>query len=139
MDFFDKLGDRLIEVGREVSDRARDVSDSTKMQYEIRRKKQELDEIYKDLGRKYYEDNKDSADDQITAIRETLAEIEEMEVKVAGFKGGRRCNKCGAVVPMDSGYCNKCGAKLDDSIFEDESEDAKKAEDTEETEEVTED
>ncbi len=136
MDFFDKLGDRLIEVGKEVSDRAKDVSDSTRMQYEIRKKKQELEDIYKQLGKKYYEDNKDSADDQITAIRETLAEIEDMEVKVAAFKGDRRCTKCGAVVPMDSGYCNKCGAKLDESIFEDESEEAGE---TEETEEVTED
>ncbi len=130
MDFFDKLGDRLIEVGREVSDRAKDVSDSTRMQYEIRKKKQELDDAYKTLGKRYYEENKDSAEDEITLIRETLAEIEDMEVQVAGLKGGRRCPKCGAVVPMDSGYCNKCGAKLEESIFEDE--DAKEAKDTEE-------
>ncbi len=139
MDFFDKLGDRLIEVGREVSDRAKDVSDSTRMQYEIRKKKQELDDAYKTLGKRYYEENKDSAEDEITLIRETLAEIEDMEVQVAGLKGGRRCPKCGAVVPMDSGYCNKCGAKLEESIFEDE--DAKEAKDTEEpkTTEETED
>ena len=139
MDFFDKLGDRLIEVGREVSDRAKDVSDSTRMQYEIRKKKQELDDAYKTLGKRYYEENKDSADDEITLIRETLAEIEDMEIQVAGLKGGRRCPKCGAVVPMDSGYCNKCGAKLEESIFEEE--DAKEAQDTEEskTTEETED
>ena len=52
MDFFDRLGDRLIEVGREVSDRAKDVSDSTRMQYEIRKKKQELDDAYKVLGKR---------------------------------------------------------------------------------------
>ena len=131
MDFFDKLGDRLIEVGREVSDRAKDVSDSTRMQYEIRKKKQELDDAYKVLGKRYFEENKDSADDEITLIRETLAEIEDMEAQVAGLKGGRRCPKCGAVVPMDSGYCNKCGAKLEESIFEDE--DAKEPKSTEES------
>ena len=130
MDFFDKLGDRLIEVGREVSDRARDVSDSTKIQYDIRKKKQDLDDLYKGLGKKFFEENKDSDDEKIAAIRDAISEIEDMEKRVADLKGGRRCSKCGAVVPMDSGYCNKCGAKLDDSIFEDE--DAKESEETSE-------
>ena len=122
MDFFDKLGDTIVSATREMSDKAKDVTDSTRMQYDIRKKKQDIDKIYRDLGKKYYEDNKDSDDESISAVRELLAEEKDLETQVANLKGGRRCPKCGAVVPMDSGYCNKCGSKLSESIFEEEDE-----------------
>ncbi len=126
MDFFDKLGDMLINAGKEVSDRAKDVSDSTKLSYEIRKKKQELDAKYTALGKKTYEEKKDSDDEDIRAISGLIDEIKEMEEKYADCRGGRRCAKCGAVVPMDSSFCNKCGAKFDEGIFEDETEDESK-------------
>ena len=122
MDFFDRLGDKIVSASKEVSDRARDVSDSTRLSYDIRRKKQELTELYRALGEKYYKENKDSDDESIVKIREMLDEIIDMEKKNAEIRGGRRCPKCGAVVPIDSGFCNKCGAKLEESIFEDEDE-----------------
>ena len=120
MDFFDKLSDTLMSAGREVSDRARDMSDSTRLMYDIRKKKQELDDLYRDLGREYYETHSDSDDKDIATIRDALAEIADMEERYAHIRGGRRCPKCGSVVPLDSTYCNKCGAKLGESIFEDE-------------------
>ncbi len=122
MDFFDKLGDKIVSASREVSDMAKDVSDSTKLSYDIRKKKQDLDVLYKDLGKKYYESNKDADDSKIVEIRELVATISEMEAQVAGIRGGKPCPKCGAVVPMDSGYCNKCGSKFDDIICEEEDE-----------------
>ncbi len=128
MDFFNKIGDKLVSAGKEVSDRAKDVSDSTKLQYDIHTKKQEVSELYKALGKKYYNENKDSEDEDIVAIRDALAEIADMEKKYADIRGGKRCQKCGAVVPLGSGYCNKCGTKLDESIFEEEDEPKAKAE-----------
>ena len=126
MDFFDKLGDMLINAGKEVSDRAKDVSDSTKLSYEIRKKKQALEEKYSALGKKIYEEKKGSDDEDIKAIGELLDEIKDMEDRYADARGGRRCAKCGAVVPMDSSFCNKCGAKFDEGIFEDETEEESK-------------
>ncbi len=120
MDFFGKLSDKIVSASKEVSDRAKDVSDSTKLQYDIHIKKQKVSDLYKALGKKYYKENMDSSDEDITEIRDTLAEIADMEKKYADLRGGRRCQKCGAVVPIGSGYCNKCGAKLNESIFEDE-------------------
>ena len=126
MDFFDKLGDKIVSASREVSDRAKDVSDSTKLQYDIRKKKQDVSELYRTLGEQYYNDNRDSMDEKIVEIKEALSEIIDMEKQYANLRGGRRCPKCGAVVPIDSGYCNKCGAKLDESIFEEEDEESEK-------------
>ena len=120
MDFLDKIGDALISATKEVSGRAKDVSDSTKLSYDVRKKKQDVDEAYIALGKKYYEEHKDSSDEDIKNLSALLDEVTEMEVQIAGLRGGRRCTECGAIVPMDSGYCNKCGAKIDDSIFEDE-------------------
>ena len=120
MDFFDKLGDKIASAGREVTDMAKDVTDSTKLAYDIRKKKQDVAELYRALGEKYYNENKDSDDEDIVKIREMLDEITDMEKKNAEIRGGRRCPKCGAVIPIDSGFCNKCGAKLNESIFEEE-------------------
>ena len=47
---------------------------------------------------------------EITALDE---KIKNLEVKKLALQGLRKCEQCGNVLPVDSGFCNKCGIKLD--------------------------
>ncbi len=119
MDFFNKIGDTLVSAGKEVTEKAKDVTDATRLSYDISKKKSEINDKYRTLGKKYYAEHRDEKDDMIVAITAAIEELHEMEKNLANAKGGIRCEKCGAIVPVGSSYCGKCGAKVGD-IFEEE-------------------
>lgn len=119
MDFFNKIGDTIVSAGKEVTEKAKDVTDATRLSYDISKKKSEINDKYRTLGKKYYAEHRDEKDDMIVAITSAIEELHEMEKNLANAKGGIRCEKCGAIVPVGSAYCGKCGAKVGD-IFEEE-------------------
>lgn len=112
MDFFEKLSDTAFALGKEVSDKARDVGSFAKLQYEIRTREGYLNELYADLGKKYYEEHKDDENADFTEIDGLLKELEEMREKLMERKGTDKCPKCGNYVPKDADYCSKCGEQL---------------------------
>ncbi|MBQ7677572.1 MAG: zinc-ribbon domain-containing protein [Lachnospiraceae bacterium] len=112
MDFFEKLSDTAIAIGKEVSDRAKDVSSCAMLQYDIRSREGYLNELYQDLGKKYYEDHKDDEDADFTEIDGLIKELDEMRRELMEKKGADKCPKCGNYVAKDADYCSKCGKQL---------------------------
>lgn len=77
----------------------------------------EVKEALEALGRRYYEDNKDSTGAKYS---EDLANVTSLEKKAVLWKqyhlkseNKRLCEKCKAIVPGDSIFCNKCGCSLE--------------------------
>ena len=105
MDFFDRMGEKLVTAGKDVTQKAKDF----------------IEKQYAQIGKLYYEDHKEEADgaygQQMQAIAEAFAAIDHMKEEVLKIKGARQCPQCGATVPEDTEFCGKCGAKL--NIFED--------------------
>ncbi len=120
MDFLNKIGDTVVSVGKEASEKVKDGVDATRLSYDISKKKSEINDKYRSLGKKYYAEHRDEKDDMIVAITAAIEELHEMEKNLANVKGGVRCEKCGAIVPVGSAYCSKCGAKVGDIFEEDE-------------------
>ena len=112
MDIFDKISDTAFAIGKEVSERARDVGGYAKLQYEIRTREGYLDELYRELGKKYYADHRDDEDAEFTEIEGLVAELKEMRDELMARKGADKCPKCGNFVPKDADYCSKCGEQL---------------------------
>ncbi|MCR5547035.1 MAG: zinc ribbon domain-containing protein [Lachnospiraceae bacterium] len=121
MDFLNKLGDSIVNAGKEVTEKAKDYTDAGKLQYEISKKKSEINEKYRALGKKYYAEHMEEKDDSIVCITAAIDELHELERRLADTKGGIRCEKCGAIVPLGSSFCGKCGAKVG-GMFEEEDE-----------------
>lgn len=121
MDFFDKLGESLAEVGRDVGQKAKEVSEVAKLKLDIRSKEDYVEKQFAALGRAYFEKNKDveGAEDaeQFFLIREAQAEIERMKAEVLRIQGAEECVQCGAKMPENATFCSNCGAKLND-IYE---------------------
>ncbi len=115
MEFFEKLGDTIVNVGKDVTQKAKDVSGIAKLKLDIKSKEDFIKEQYIELGKVYYEMHKDeAAEDQarFDQITEALEEIERMKVQILELKGARKCPDCGAEAADTAEYCSVCGAKL---------------------------
>ena len=121
--FFDKLSESLVSAGKDVSQKAKDVSEIAKLKLDIKSKEEYVQKQYEELGRSYYEKHKDEEEceeaEQFFLIREAVEEIERMKAEVLRIQGSAECPKCGAKMPEGAVYCSNCGTKMDD-MYEEE-------------------
>lgn len=100
MEFFDKLSETIVSAGKDVGQKAKDVSGIAKLKMDIRSKEDFVEKQYAELGKAYYEKHKD-----------------EESAEVFKLQGAVECPKCGAKMPQGAAFCSSCGTKMDD-IFE---------------------
>ena len=79
MEFFDKLSESLVSAGKDVSQKAKDVSEIAKLKLDIKSKEDYVQKQYEELGRSYYE-SRGSADPGFCGMSEVRCE-----------DAGRRC------------------------------------------------
>lgn len=117
MEFLDKIGETLVTAGKDVSQKAKDVSEVAKLKLDIRSKEDFVEKQYAALGKIYYEKQKDQADseeaEQFFLIGEALEEIKRMKEGVMKLQGAAKCPGCGAKVPETASYCSSCGTKIE--------------------------
>ncbi|MCI9446438.1 MAG: zinc ribbon domain-containing protein [Lachnospiraceae bacterium] len=143
MDFFGKLGEAIVETGKDVSQKATDLTEITKLKMDIRSREDFVRKQFTEMGKQYYELHKEDAEplfEEVGLITDALLKIEELRNEIAERKGKKLCPSCGAANDTDALYCNQCGAKCEAAATEEafEAEDADLAEETEFSE-VTED
>ncbi|MCI5493270.1 MAG: zinc ribbon domain-containing protein [Lachnospiraceae bacterium] len=115
MEFFDKLGETLMTAGRDVSQKAKELSGAAKLNLDIKAKEDFVQKQYAEIGRQYYEAHKDDAStefEQFASIREALESIEQMKKDLLELKGAKACPQCGAKMSEDAAFCSECGASL---------------------------
>lgn len=122
MEFFDQLGEALVSAGKDVSQKAKGVSELAKLKLDIKSKEDYVQKQYTALGAAYYAKHKDEEEcdesEQMFLIKEALDEIARMKEEVLHLQGALECPKCGARMPEGASFCSNCGTKMND-IFED--------------------
>jgi rRNA maturation endonuclease Nob1 len=114
MAFLDKLGETLVSAGKDVSQKAKDLSGTAKLTMDIHSKEDQLEDLYAQLGKRYFEAySGEDTDEQIQQIRELLTVIEDMKKELQKLKGTRVCPECGEQVGSEDSFCKSCGAKLE--------------------------
>lgn len=137
MEIFEKISDTLIQVGKDVTQKAKDVSGIAKLKMDIRAKEDFVRTQYLAIGKSYYQRHKGETLEeqaQFDRIDEALEAITKMEIQILELKGARRCQECGAQAADVAVYCSICGAKLAIVREEDEAEDAEEPQDMAEPE-----
>lgn len=122
MDFFSKLGETITATGKDVSQKAKDLTGIAKLNLDIRNKEDFIQRQYTEIGKQYYELHKEDVEpffEEMKLITEALQEKEQLQSELADLKGQKKCHVCGAINEMEAVYCNQCGAKCE-SIFEEE-------------------
>ncbi len=112
-DFFDKLGDTIVTGGKAVGDKAKELSDTAKLQIELKKNEDIVTEEYAKLGKKYYETKKDEDPAEFATLEAALRQVAHVKQQIADVKGEKTCPKCGASNAADAAFCSKCGEKLD--------------------------
>ena len=123
MAFFDKLSETLTNASKDVGQKAKDLSGVAKLTMDIHTKEDQVQKMYAQIGKLYFESHKD--DDpaeyaQIAQIKEMLVVIEDMKKDLMELKGTKTWPKCGKEIDSKDTFCKGCGAKLaDDEIIVD--------------------
>lgn len=112
MDFFDKISDVAVSIGNDVAKKGRQVSEYARLQYQIKTREGYLNELYQELGKKYYMDHKDDDDADIREVDSVVEELNNLREELSDKQGTVKCPQCGSVVPKDADYCIHCGKQL---------------------------
>lgn len=121
MDFFSKLGETITETSKDVSQKARDLTELARLNMNMKKKEDFVQKQYLEIGRQYFSLHKDDEEpffEEISVIKEKLQEILQLEMQIAAIKGQKKCQNCGTLLEQDSLFCRKCGAKYEDIFVE---------------------
>ena len=85
MSFFDEMKESLVSAGKDVSQKAKEVSGVAKLKLDVKSKEDYVEKQYAELGRTYFDAHKDDEEnaenEQFKVIKEALAEIERMKTE----------------------------------------------------------
>ena len=122
MSTWDNLKGSLFAAGRDVSQKAKEVSEVAKLKMDIHTKEDFIEKQFASLGRAYYEANKENVSEadaeQFAVIKEAFEEIERMKQQVLDIQGVVQCPNCGKKVPADNSFCSDCGTKLEEVVVD---------------------
>lgn len=122
MSTWDDLKSTLYSAGKDISQKAKDVSGIAKLKLDIKSKEDFVEKQYAALGKAYYMAHKDEegAEEaaQFAVITEALEDIEKMQLEIINIQGATACPRCGASMSENATFCSKCGAKMND-MYED--------------------
>ena len=94
MSFFDEMKESLVSAGKDVSQKAKEVSGVAKLKLDVKSKEDYVEK------------------QQFTVIKEALAEIERMKAEILNLQGAAECPNCGARMPQGASFCSSCGTKM---------------------------
>ena len=114
MAFFDNMKETLTSAGRDVSQKAKEVSNIAKLKMDIKSKQDALDKQYIELGKHYYEMNKEGEVDNagIANVSTLTNEIAALQAEILKIQSACVCPQCGMTLPEGTAYCSQCGASI---------------------------
>lgn len=123
MTFFDESVSTAREFLSAGAQKATETIEIQKIRVAIARKKSSINAALRNLGKAYYDSCKNDCsaaslcDSVVEDIDVKVAELAELEEKLADARRLKRCTKCGSRNRIDASFCNFCGARLDDDMF----------------------
>ena len=119
MGFFDNLGKKASKAYDVTAEKTSKLAKEAKFRMKINENKSDINDIYKEIGRKVYEkhvreeniDIKAELEEECTKIDVLSAEIETCLKSILELKEKKQCEQCHAEIYLDDQFCSKCGAK----------------------------
>ena len=122
MDFFNKLTKKAKETYEGASKKTGELAKEAKLRMKMNENKSEINDLYKEIGKKVYEkhvlseeiDIKIDLEEECTKIDVLSAEIETCLNQIRELKDKKQCPKCFNEIELDSKFCSHCGAKQEE-------------------------
>lgn len=113
MSLFDDLSKKISHTGQSLVNKANEIADVTKLNYQIGEEEKSLAALYQQLGQAYYgQAEKAQLESCCQAIKEKLAYIASLRAQEATARNLRLCPNCSAVCELSQPYCGVCGTAL---------------------------
>ena len=116
MDFLNKVGSTISSKSKDVTKKAKEIAEISKMSGQIAMKEESIKGTYIELGKYVYENQKDDAPEEVAekfaVIDAAVDEIEKLKREIRKIKGIQLCPDCGKEVSCVAAFCSYCGAKL---------------------------
>ena len=116
MGFFEDLGNKLSNKGKDIAKRTKDFSDTTKLNHEISKNQDLINSTYNKIGKIYFNNYSEldcpELKELCASIVEANAKIEDLKKEINLIKGLTTCPQCKKDVSVDAIFCGNCGAKL---------------------------
>lgn len=119
MGFFDSLGKKASAAYDATAEKTGKIAKEAKLRMKINENKSDINDIYKEIGKKVYEkhvreenvDIKTELEEECTKIDVLSAEIETCLKSILELKERKQCEKCHSEIDLDNAFCPKCGAR----------------------------
>lgn len=119
MGFFNNLGKKASAAYDATAEKTGKIAKEAKLRMKINENKSDINDIYKEIGKKIYEKHireenieiKTELEEECTKIDVLSAEIETCLKTILELKEKRQCENCQAKIDLDNSFCPKCGAK----------------------------
>ena len=119
MEFFNKLGKKVSATYDATAEKTSKLAKEAKLRMKMNENKSDINDIYKEIGKKVYEkhvreeniDIKTELEEECTKIDVLATEIETCLKSILELKNKKQCPKCHAELELDAVYCSKCGEK----------------------------
>lgn len=116
MAFFDNLGKKASETTARAMQKAKEMSDTAKLNSMISEEETKINDVYYQIGKLYatmhINDHEEEFSGMIAAIGEAEANIRRYRQQIQNIKGVIRCSQCGAEVQLGVAFCSSCGASM---------------------------
>ena len=122
MGFFDKLGKKASAAYDATAEKTGKLAKEAKLRMKINENKSDINDLYKEIGRKIYEkhvreeniDIKSELEEECTKIDVLSDEIESLLKQCLDLKNKKQCEGCHAQIEKENKFCPECGAKQTD-------------------------
>lgn len=115
---FEKIVETINNTGKVVGEKTKQGSEVVKANIKISSEERALNELYTEIGKTYYENNRenpccDTMKELFEMADEKKAVISDLKQQLRAIKGVSVCGNCGAECPIENDFCGKCGAKIE--------------------------
>lgn len=124
MEIFENIGKKATDTYKHATEKTGKVVEETKLKLFISRSRDEINDIYAEIGKAVYEkhvEGEEVGDKYIQNCIEidTIAnEIENARMKILELNNKRQCQNCYAQIDKNYKYCPCCGYEKDDKVDE---------------------
>ncbi len=119
MEFFDKLGKQASKAAKMTADKTGKLAKETKLKFKMGELKNQINDIYEEMGKKVYEKHvreediciKKDLEEQCIKIDVLSDEIDSLLKECLELKDKKQCQSCYKEIEKDVKFCPNCGEK----------------------------
>ncbi|MGN1481061.1 zinc ribbon domain-containing protein [Porcipelethomonas sp.] len=116
MSVFKNIGKSISNKSKEISQKAKIMSETSSLNNIIKGEECKIDSQYKLIGKMYFENYGENPSEEfkpaIDAIKSSIVKIGETKEEIIKIKSRFCCPSCGTPFKNDAIFCSKCGTRL---------------------------